>query len=91
MNIYVGNLSLKTRENELRGKFEAFGAVKSVVIVTDGYTGRSKGFGYVEMLDPAEAKAAIAEMNGKQLDLSPLIVKEAKPRGVASKNGFRLH
>jgi len=91
MNIYVGNMSFKTTQKDLQDRFKAFGTVKSATIVMDGYTGKSKGFGYVEMLDTAEAKAAIAGMNGKELDLSPLIVKEAKPRGVPSNKRSSLH
>jgi RNA recognition motif-containing protein len=91
MNIYVGNLSFKTTEKGLLETFVPFGLVKSATIITDGYTGRSKGFGFVEMPDMAEAKAAIAGMNGKDLDLSPLVVHEAKPRGVPSNNRSRVH
>ncbi|MHC1743121.1 MAG: RNA recognition motif domain-containing protein [Syntrophobacteraceae bacterium] len=91
MNIYVGNLSFKTTEKGLLQRFETFGSVKSARIMTDGYTGKSKGFGFVEMPDMAEAKAAIAGMNGKELDLSPLIVNEAKPHAVPSNNRSRLH
>jgi RNA recognition motif-containing protein len=90
MNIYVGNLSFRTTEKELQGRFETFGVVKSAKIVTDGYTGKSKGFGYVEMPDLAEGKAAIAGMNGKELDRSPLKVNEAKPRQERS-NRTRIH
>jgi RNA recognition motif-containing protein len=90
MNIYVGNLSFKTTEKRLQETFEAFGVVSSAKIIKDGYTGRSKGFGYVQMPDMAEGKAAIVGMNGKELDLSPLKVNEAKPREVAS-NHTRVH
>lgn len=90
MNIYVGNLSFKTTEKGLQERFETFGVVKSVKIITDGYTGKSKGFGFVEMPDMAEGKAAIAAMNGKELDQSPLKVNEAKPREVSS-NRSRVH
>jgi RNA recognition motif-containing protein len=90
MNIYVGNLSFKTTERGLQEIFETFGAVKSAKIITDGFTGKSKGFGFVEMPDNAEGKAAIAGMNGKELDKSPLKVNEAKPREVPS-NRTRLH
>jgi len=91
MNIYVGNLSFKTTEKGLQEAFEAFGVVKSARIITDGYTGKSKGFGFVEMPDMAEAKAAISGMNGKELDLSPLKVNEAKPREAPSNRSARLH
>ncbi len=91
MNIYVGNLSFKTTEKGLLEIFQRFGLVTSAKIMMDGYTGKSKGFGFVEMPEMAEGKAAIAGMNGKELDLSPLIVKEAKPRVVPSSNRSRLH
>ena len=91
MNIYVGNLSFKTTEKGLLEIFQRFGLVTSVRIMTDGYTGKSKGFGFVEMPEIAEGKAAIAGMNGKELDLSQLIVKEAKPRAVPSNSRFTLH
>jgi RNA recognition motif-containing protein len=91
MNIYVGNLSFKTTEKGLKETFEAFGTVKSARIITDGYTGKSKGFGFVEMPDTAEAKAAIAGMNGKELDLSPLKVNEAKPRDVRPERSTAVH
>jgi RNA recognition motif-containing protein len=90
MNIYVGNLSFKTTEKGLLERFKTFGLVKSARVMTDGYTGKSKGFGFVEMPDMAEAKAAIAGTNGKDLDLSPLIVHEAKPRGAVSANRSRV-
>lgn len=90
MNIYVGNLSFKTTEKGLKEKFETFGIVKSAKIMTDGYTGKSKGFGFVEMPNMAEGKAAIVGMNGKEFDRSPLKVNEAKPRDVPS-NRTRVH
>jgi len=80
MNIYVGNLSFDTRENDLRTAFEEFGAVESVKIVMDRYTDRSKGFGFVEMTVEDEAKKAISELNGKELQGRALKVNEARPR-----------
>jgi RNA recognition motif-containing protein len=80
MNIYVGNLSFKTTEQELQEAFEAFGEVSSAKIITDTYTGKSRGFGFVEMPNAAEAKAAIDGMNGKELGDHALKVNEAKPR-----------
>jgi len=80
MNIYVGNLSFKTTERELQEAFAPFGEVGSVRIITDGYTGKSKGFGFVEMPNAAEAKAAMEGLNGKELGGSVLRVNEAKPR-----------
>ncbi|NLI33088.1 MAG: RNA-binding protein [Deltaproteobacteria bacterium] len=80
MNIYVGNLSFKTTEEELKHAFESFGEVTSTRIITDGYTGKSKGFGFVEMPNAAEAKAAIDGLNGKELGGYLLKVNEARPR-----------
>jgi len=80
MNIYVGNLSAKTTEEELREAFESFGDVDSAKIIKDNLTGRSRGFGFVEMPNQDQAQAAIAGLNGKELGGSPLTVNEAKPR-----------
>jgi RNA recognition motif-containing protein len=80
MNIYVGNLSFKTTEEGLRAAFEAFGAVSAARVVTDKFTGKSKGFGFVEMPNDEEAGKAIAGMDQKDLDGRPLRVNEAKPR-----------
>ena len=80
MNIFVGNLSFKTTEDELQKEFEAFGEVESVKIIKDQYTGRSRGFAFVEMEDQEQALAAIAGVNGKELVGQTLTVNEAKPR-----------
>ena len=80
MNIYVGNLSYSLMESELRDAFAQFGDVSSVKILTDRETGRSRGFGFVEMPNRAEAAAAIAYLNGKDLDGRALRVNEARPR-----------
>ena len=80
MNIYVGNLAGKTTEEELREAFESFGDVDTAKIIKDNITGRSRGFGFVEMPNQDEAQAAIAGMNGKELAGSALTVNEAKPR-----------
>ena len=80
MNIYVGNLSAKTSEEELREAFESFGDVDTAKIIKDNITGRSRGFGFVEMPNQDQAQAAIAAMNGKELEGSALTVNEAKPR-----------
>ena len=80
MNIYVGSLSFQMSDMELKQAFEAFGAVNSARIIMDRYSGRSKGFGFVEMPNEAEAKAAIADMNGKDLKGRKIMVSEAKPR-----------
>ena len=80
MNIYVGNLSYEVTEQELQQAFEAFGQVESVNIIKDNYSGRSKGFGFVEMPDKANAQSAINELNGKELKGRTLNVNEARPR-----------
>jgi RNA recognition motif-containing protein len=80
MRIYVGNLSYDTTEDELRKDFAAFGEVTSVSVVTDRYSGRSKGFAFVEMTNKAEADAAIAGLNGKAVKERTLVVNEARPR-----------
>lgn len=80
MNIYVGNLSYNATEDELRQAFENFGQVESVKIITDKYSGRSKGFGFIEMPYEDEAKAAIADQNGKEFIGRTLKVNEARPR-----------
>lgn len=80
MNIYVGNLSPKTTEAELQQAFENFGEVDTAKIIKDNITGRSRGFGFVEMPNQEQAQSAIAALNGKELDGSLLTVNEAKPR-----------
>jgi RNA recognition motif-containing protein len=80
MNIYVGNLAAKTTEEELREAFESFGDVDTAKIIKDNITGKSRGFGFVEMPNQDEAQAAITGMNGKEVGGSPLTVNEAKPR-----------
>ena len=80
MKIYVGNLSYDVTEEELRKEFEAFGEVTSVNIITDKYSGRPKGFGFVEMASVSEGQAAIAGLNGKTLRDRTLNVNTARPR-----------
>ena len=80
MNIYVGNLSHDVTEDELREAFEAFGQVESVNIVKDRFTGDPRGFGFVEMPSDEEGKAAIAEMNGKDLKGRAVNVDQARPK-----------
>ena len=77
-NIYVGNLSFQTTESDVRSAFEQYGTVESVSIITDRDTGRSKGFGFVEMSEE-DANKAIAGLSGSQLDGRALTVNEAKP------------
>lgn len=78
--LYVGNLSFNTSESQLRDLFAAFGEVKSASLVMDRETGRPRGFGFVEFADATQAQAAIAGMNGKNVDGRDLNVNEAKPR-----------
>ena len=80
MNIYVGNLSYSLSEQELRDAFAAHGDVSSVKILTDRETGRSRGFGFVEMPNQNEGETAIAQLNGKDLGGRALRVNEARPR-----------
>jgi len=80
MNIYVGNLSYEATEEDLQQAFEAFGQVESVNIIKDKYSGRSKGFGFVEMPAKDEAQSAINELNDTELKGRTLKVNEARPR-----------
>ena len=80
MNIYVGNLSFDTTEEDLRQAFDPFGQISSVRVITDRDTGRSRGFGFVEMPNDAEAQSAISGLNGKELQERSLKVNEARPR-----------
>jgi RNA recognition motif-containing protein len=88
-NIYVGNLSFDTHEDELRELFAAYGAVESVKIISDQYTGRSRGFGFVEMTSREEGAKAIEELNSKEVGGRPLKVNEAKPRRDSRDSGRR--
>ena len=80
MNIYVGNLSYEVTEEELKEAFGAFGQVETVNIITDKYSGQSKGFGFVEMSAKAEGDAAIEGLNDTELKGRTLKVNEARPR-----------
>jgi RNA recognition motif-containing protein len=88
MNIYVGNLSYEVTEEELRQEFLAFGEVESVNIITDKYSGRPKGFGFVEMPSVSEGQAAITALNGKALKDRTLNVNAARPRTDNRGGGF---
>ncbi|HEY5527808.1 MAG TPA: RNA-binding protein [Candidatus Anoxymicrobiaceae bacterium] len=79
MKIYAGNLSYNVSDEDLRAAFAQFGTVDSADVIMDRATGRSKGFGFVEMSDATEAKAAIEGLNGKDLDGRSLKVNEARP------------
>jgi RNA recognition motif-containing protein len=80
MNVYVGNLPREATENDVREAFAAFGQVATVKLITDKFSGESRGFGFVEMPNQAEAQAAINGLNGKQLKGRMLTVNEARPR-----------
>ena len=81
MNIYIGNLHYNVNEEELKEIFKEYGEVMSVTIITDKYTGRSKGFGFIEMLIDEEASKAIDNLNGTELRGRKIIVNQAKERG----------
>jgi RNA recognition motif-containing protein len=81
MNIYIGNLAYSVTEDNLREAFKTFGDVTSANLITDKLSGRSKGFGFVEMADNSEADAAIKGLNGTALQGRNLTVNQAKPRG----------
>jgi RNA recognition motif-containing protein len=80
MNIYVGNLSYDMSEEALREAFAAYGDVSSAKILSDRETGRSRGFGFVEMPNQSEGEAAVAQLNGKEVGGRALRVNEARPR-----------
>jgi RNA recognition motif-containing protein len=80
INIYVGNLAFGATEDELRAAFEPFGQVEKVAVVKDRDTGRSRGFGFVEMASKEEGQKAIEALNGSDLGGRPLKVNEARPR-----------
>ena len=80
MKIYVGNLSAETNEEDLKQSFGAFGDIVSVSVVMDHYSGKSRGFAFVEMASKANAEAAVAGLNGKELNNRTIIVNEARPR-----------
>ncbi len=80
MNIYVGNLAYSVASEDLRSAFEAYGEVSSANVITDRDSGRSKGFGFVEMADDGQAKDAIEKLNGTELSGRTITVNEARPR-----------
>ena len=80
MNIYVGNISWNLKDQDLANLFASYGEVTSAKIVTDKFTNRSKGFGFVEMSDDAAAQAAIAALNGSEVDGRNIVVNESRPK-----------
>ena len=87
MNIYVGNLSFDETEETLEAEFATHGEVASARIITDRFSGRSRGFGFVEMPNQSEAEAAIAALNGRELSGRALTVNEARPREDRGRGG----
>ena len=86
MNIYVGNISYNVRDEELLREFESFGKVESAKIIKDQYSGRSKGFGFVEMPDDQEAEAAIERLNGREIKGRKIKVNMARVRTQGDRN-----
>ena len=89
MNLYVGNLSYRLTEDELKEAFEEFGRVASCTIIKNKMTGESKGFGFLEMPERSEAEAAITSLNGRDLKGRKLNVNEARPRESGGGGGGR--
>lgn len=89
MDIYVGNLAYKSTDDDLRSLFSQYGEVTSARVVTDRASGRSKGFGFVEMPDEAAAQAAIDAINGNDFQGRPLRVNKSQPKPREERGGFR--
>lgn len=87
MDIYVGNLAYSTNDDSLKSAFAAYGEVSSARVVSDRMTGRSKGFGFVEMPDRTQAQSAIDGLNGKELDGRTLRVNESQPKPREERRG----
>lgn len=85
--LFVGNLPYATNDQSLNEMFSSFGTVGSANIITDKFTGRSRGFGFVEFEDDSEADKAIEEMNGKEIEGRAIVVNEARPREDRPQNG----
>ena len=88
MNIYVSNLSFKVTDNDLRELFSSYGAVDSAKVINDRMTGRSRGFGFVEMADNREAQKAIDELNDTEFDGKRISVNEARPKSDQPRSNF---
>ena len=94
MNLYIGNLSPEVTEAQVQQAFEAFGTVTSTAVIKDKFSGKSRGFGFVEMPATAEAEAAIAGLTGAELMGQPVVVNQARPRAAerpdaGGRNGSR--
>jgi len=87
MNIYVGNLSSDVKDETIREAFESFGQVASAKVIKDKTNGESRGFGFVEMITPSQAKTAIKSLNGKKLLGKEISVKETRPRTDQERTG----
>ncbi len=88
MNIFVGSLPWSIEEADLRESFEVYGSVSSVKIITDKFTGRSKGFGFVEMENDAEAEKAIAELNGATVEGRTIVVNKSEPKPEGERKSY---
>jgi RNA recognition motif-containing protein len=88
MNIFVGSLPWSIEEADLRESFEAYGTVESVKIITDKFTGRSKGFGFVEMPNDDEAQKAIDELNGANVEGRAIVVNKSEPKPEGERRSF---
>ena len=88
MNIFVGRLPFSIDEADLRDSFEVYGTVNSVKIITDKFTGRSKGFGFVEMENDAEAQKAIDELNGATVSGRTIVVNKSEPKPEGERRSF---
>ena len=88
MNIFIAGLSFKVNDADLANLFEEYGTVSSAKVISDRHSGRSKGYGFVEMADNEAAEKAIAELNGAEFDGRILSVSEAKPRDERPRNSF---
>ena len=88
MNIFVGSLPFSIEEADLRESFEAYGAVDSVKIITDKFTGRSKGFGFVEMPNDDDAQKAIDELNGATVQGRAIVVNKSEPKPEGERRSF---
>jgi RNA recognition motif-containing protein len=86
--LYVGNISFEVTEEALKEHFSSIGEVESVKIITDSYTGQSRGFGFVEMVSEEDAQKAIADMNGSTLMDRTIVVNEARPQKSREKRSF---
>jgi cold-inducible RNA-binding protein len=89
VRIYAGNLSYSTDSEELRSLFSEFGSVDSAEVIIDRSTNRSKGFGFVEMSDEEQARAAIQALNGKDIDGRSINISEARPRRTESRDSYQ--